>query len=501
MDEQDLKLIFNAIEAGKCLAFLGAGACTCYRKSGEQEEPGLPTGGELAKWLAEKCQYTNGTTYDLARVAEYFLYTQSGDREPLERALQEKLNIGCTPRPIHTVLAQLTQIKTVITSNYDTLLEIELARYGRNPTRNVYNLNNSRAALFPYIIDFAEKDIILHKMHGSIDEPSSMIVTQSDYIRYLANLNDPDRGMPEYFRKGLIPQRTLLFLGYSLEDWNFRVIWEGVLANYQIHGVQKISYAVVKAPSDFQKTFWISRKVKILDGDLTEFAVKLAARFNLEIPQLGIKKSAGDAVKPSQRKIAMNRPIKILFLAANPKDTEPLRLGEEVREIDTALLKAKFRDKFEIEQQHAVRVSDLQEHLLRYQPDIVHFSGHGSQAREIILEDNTGESKPVSARALSNLFALLKDNIRCVVLNACYSAGQAQAIAEHIDCVVGMSKAIGDASAIRFAAAFYQALGFGRDVKTAFGLGRNQIDLEGLNEQDTPQLLAVHGKPEEIVFV
>ncbi|MDZ7343962.1 MAG: SIR2 family protein [candidate division KSB1 bacterium] len=501
MEEQDVKLICNAIETGKCLAFLGAGAGTSYRKNDREEEPGLPTGGELAEWLAQQCQFTNGSVYDLARVAEFFLYKYSGDREPLERALQEKLNIGCTPRPIHTVLAQLHQVKIVLTSNYDTLLENELTRYGRNLIRHVYNLNNPRAGHFQGTIFFGEKDLILHKMHGSIDEPNSIVITQSDYIRYLANLHDIDRGMPEYFRKTIIPQLTLLFLGYSLEDWNFRVIWEGVLSTHQIYGVQKISYAVVKHPSDFQKTFWFSRKVKILDGDLTEFAMRLAEHFNLEIPQLGINKSAGTVSKPKPRRIAMNRPIKILFLAANPKGTEPLRLGEEVREIDTALLKAKFRDKFEIDQQHAVRVGDLQEHLLRYQPDIVNFSGHGSEESEIILEDNTGESKPVSARALSNLFALLKDNIRCVVLNACYSAGQAQAIAEHIDCVVGMSKAIGDDSAIRFAAAFYQALGFGRDVKTAFDLGCNQIDLEGLDEQTTPKLLALHSKPEEIVFV
>jgi hypothetical protein len=61
LQEQDLKLIFNAIESGKCLAFLGAGACTAFRKSSGAEEPGLPTGGQLAQWLAEKCQYTNKT--------------------------------------------------------------------------------------------------------------------------------------------------------------------------------------------------------------------------------------------------------------------------------------------------------------------------------------------------------------------------------------------------------------------------------------------------------
>ncbi len=203
----------------------------------------------------------------------------------------------------------------------------------------------------------------------------------------------------------------------------------------------------------------------------------------------------------AKSKNQQNKPIKILFLAANPQDTGQLRLDEEIREIKQALLQAEFRDKFTIEQEWAVRVSDLQGHLLRHKPDIVHFSGHGSRASEIILEDDLGGSHKVSEQALSQLFAVLKDNIRCVVLNACYSAQQAQAIAQHIDCVAGMSKAIGDEAAISFAMAFYQALGFGRDVKTAFDLGCLQINLENLKEQDTPKLLALKTNPQEIVFV
>lgn len=193
--------------------------------------------------------------------------------------------------------------------------------------------------------------------------------------------------------------------------------------------------------------------------------------------------------------------IKILFLAANPTDTTRLRLGEESRAIDQALRQAEFRDKFDIEQHWAVRAADLQGYLLRHQPHIVHFSGHGGPSSEIILEDNAGNSHPVSVRALSTLFSVLKDNVRCVVLNACFSEQQARAIAQHIDCVIGMSTAIGDAAAISFATAFYQALGYGRDVKTAFDLGCVQIDLANLEEQDTPQLLTVKADPSKIQFV
>lgn len=197
----------------------------------------------------------------------------------------------------------------------------------------------------------------------------------------------------------------------------------------------------------------------------------------------------------------MNSPIKILFLAANPMDTINLRIDEEIRGIRLSLRQTKHRDNFDIQQEWAVRVRDLEGHLLHHQPDIVHFSGHGSSANGIILGNYPGDSHPVSADTLSNLFLVLKSNIRCVVLNSCYSEVQAYAIAKHIDCVIGMSKAIEDTAAISFAVAFYQALGYGKDVKAAFDLGCLQIHLEGLNEQDVPRLLSFNSNPSEVVFV
>ncbi len=245
---------------------------------------------------------------------------------------------------------------------------------------------------------------------------------------------------------------------------------------------------------------WISKAEEIL---LSRRAPK--APKEKKTPS-GMKNSAGASQKKDQpgpgEGTQAARPVRILFLAANPKDTLPLRLDEEVKAIDDALLqRSEFRDRFELVQQWAVGVSDLQGHLLRYNPDIVHFSGHGSASNEIILEDTFGNSQPVSTRALSQLFAILKGNIRCVVLNACYSEAQAQAIAEHIDCVIGMSQAIGDVASLNFAKSFYQALGYARDIHTAYLLGLSQIDLDGLEDQDKPRLLNPKGNAGQMVFV
>jgi len=185
----------------------------------------------------------------------------------------------------------------------------------------------------------------------------------------------------------------------------------------------------------------------------------------------------------------MDKQIKVLFLAANPTDTTRLRLDEEVRAIDQALRNSRYRDKFDLQQHWAVRVSDLQGLFLRHEPDIVHFSGHGSHLGEIFLEDNYGKGQPVSSAALSTLFSLLKDNIKCVILNACFSAPQAMLIAKYIDYVIGMSNDISDKAAIKFASSFYQAIGFGRDTETAFALGCLEIDLHNLDDSNKPQLV------------
>jgi hypothetical protein len=91
--------------------------------------------------------------------------------------------------------------------------------------------------------------------------------------------------------------------------------------------------------------------------------------------------------------------IKILFLAANPRDTDPLRLDQEVRAIDEALRKAAYRDSFDLIQHSAVRVGGLQGLLLRHQPHIVHLGGLGNALSEIILEDSRGSHEAVPSDA------------------------------------------------------------------------------------------------------
>jgi TIR domain/CHAT domain len=192
---------------------------------------------------------------------------------------------------------------------------------------------------------------------------------------------------------------------------------------------------------------------------------------------------------------------KILILAANPRGTTPLRLDEEVREIDAGLQRAKQREQFVLEQKWAVRPRDIQRAMLDINPQIVHFSGHGVGDEGLVFEDEVGQAKLVDGEALAGLFELFADQVECVVLNGCYSEIQVEAITEHINYVIGMKKAIGDKAAIEFAVGFYDALGSGRPIEFAYKFGCAAIRLAGISEQMTPILKKKPNANEAVVKI
>jgi len=179
---------------------------------------------------------------------------------------------------------------------------------------------------------------------------------------------------------------------------------------------------------------------------------------------------------------------KILFLSAVPTDTDRLRLDREVREIETALERSKSRRQFEMVHKCAVRVDDLRRALLDHTPQIVHFSGHGAGEEGLVFESDAGKMKLVKAESLARLFKSFAQDIHCVFLNACFSEIQADAIAQHIDYVIGMNQEMKDQAAIEFAKGFYDALAAGRSIEDAFEIGLTSIDLENIPASSIPVL-------------
>jgi len=168
--------------------------------------------------------------------------------------------------------------------------------------------------------------------------------------------------------------------------------------------------------------------------------------------------------------------MKILILASNPR--KDLNLDREIRDLKGVIEKSRHREEFEVFDELAVRVGDLQELLFKHQPQIVHFCGHGGGEQGLVFESDIGREQLVRTDALSNLFRLFSSSIECVLLNACYSEGQAGAIVNHINYVIGMNQEIRDDAAIAFSKGFYRALGYACSIEQSYEFGCNAIQLE-----------------------
>ena len=172
-----------------------------------------------------------------------------------------------------------------------------------------------------------------------------------------------------------------------------------------------------------------------------------------------------------------SRPVvKILFFGANPRGTRPLRVDEEIREIQQTIRQGRERDSIQIETEWAVRPRDIAQALIDFQPHFVHFAGHGGgEEGSFAAEDDIGYAHVIPVDGLVQAFKAVGRDVRCVIVNACETERLAQGLAAVVPCVIGMRQPVGDESAIRFSIGFYQALAAGKPVETAFDAGVAQL--------------------------
>ncbi|RVU84781.1 CHAT domain-containing protein [Leucothrix sargassi] len=173
----------------------------------------------------------------------------------------------------------------------------------------------------------------------------------------------------------------------------------------------------------------------------------------------------------------------ILIVESNPKNTLRLSaLSEEKRAIRNALRTAGAEDLFTIKTEHAATISDLGDALVRYEPEIVHFMGHGEGEQGLCFHGDDGKKQLLPNHVIDSIFEKTNHTVKLVFLNACYSTVQANIIAKHIDHVIGMSDKIPDQTALGFSKEFYRYIGLKKSVEDAFDWAMTMI--EGLNLKD-----------------
>ncbi|GAA0252378.1 hypothetical protein GCM10010492_61130 [Saccharothrix mutabilis subsp. mutabilis] len=176
-----------------------------------------------------------------------------------------------------------------------------------------------------------------------------------------------------------------------------------------------------------------------------------------------------------RRLLAGSGPGRALCLLASPTNAARVRLEVEHRTILEA--SAQLRN-LSVVVNPATRVRDIVPALLAAQPDLVHFAGHGTPDGSLLFEDDAGHAAPVAVDDLARTFAVL-DELRCVLLNSCYTAAYAHALRSRAEAVVGSTIPLGDACATAFTRGFYTALGHGGTLRRAYDAGLAEMGLGG----------------------
>ncbi|MFN5387771.1 MAG: CHAT domain-containing protein [Pseudanabaena sp.] len=207
--------------------------------------------------------------------------------------------------------------------------------------------------------------------------------------------------------------------------------------------------------------------------------------------------------------------VRILVVAANPLGSSPLKLDHEVKTIQEALRRSRKRDNFVVEYRLAATPSELRRALLDVEPHVLHFSGHGAGEQGLLFvsdesasaiyrseggevrsrSTSTNEIKFVPAQPLANLLKLCDEHLECVVLNACYSDVQGNAISTNIPFTIGMRDQVADHVAIKFSQGFYDAIVAGKGYESAFKWGKVAIEFD-LANNEASQILVLRKKGE-----
>jgi hypothetical protein len=287
--------VVKAMADGRVVPLLGAGVNLCGRVPGTPWRPheDLPSGRELSDYLAEHFDYPLDEARDLVRVSE-FAYVMNGSG-PLYERLRELFDVDYAASALHHFLASLParlgRSQLIVTTNYDDALERAFAEAGQpfdvvayladgdHRGKFVHHCPDGRTTLIERPNEYGEvspeQRTVILKVHGAVDrtvggEWDSFVITEDHYIDYLTKTDLPSL-VPINLAASL-RRSHFLFLGYSMRDWNLRVIL------HRIWGEQKLKYkswAVQLATPAIDREFWERRGVDILDVPLERYVEAL----------------------------------------------------------------------------------------------------------------------------------------------------------------------------------------------------------------------------------
>ena len=287
----------RALESGNVVPFLGAGVNTSARTVGQSAEgrPSLPSGKELTEYLATESRYPEAER-DLLRVSQFFAL--EAGKADLYETLHRLFSGEHEPSPTHRLLAALPQMfrqhgqnphyQLILTTNYDCSLERAFDDAGERYHLLWYVSEGEFEGKFMHlspgsvearlIAEPNEDDVstddctVIIKVHGGVGVPpilDSYVITEDDYLDYLTHSTEVASLFPIRLAEELLKSQ-FLFLGYSLRDWNLRVILTRIWRE-QHRTVSRKSWAIQNNPTKLDLLFWADRKVEIVRVGIDEY--------------------------------------------------------------------------------------------------------------------------------------------------------------------------------------------------------------------------------------
>jgi hypothetical protein len=241
LSEKDWDILLRRIDAGKCTPFLGAGACHGV----------LPLGADIAREWARDYDYPLDDPHDLARVSQYVAVDRDDPMFPKDELAARIRAIPppnfAEPDEPHGVLADLP-LPVYVTTNYDDFMLAALNARGKKPRRELCRWNSTVRRRFPTVFDRdyspdPSNPVVFH-LHGNVALPESLVLTEDDYLDFLRIVSQSQSVVSHSQDQSLrlLPERieeafsgaTLLFLGYRISDWNFRVLYRSLVSYLEI---------------------------------------------------------------------------------------------------------------------------------------------------------------------------------------------------------------------------------------------------------------------------
>ncbi len=306
--------VAGAVEDGDVVPLLGAGANLCGRVPGSPWRPyeTLPSGRDLALHLADRFRCPVDDEEELARVSQYIALLRGP--KPLYRELHALFDVDYPPTAVHDFLAGVPGIlrergltprhQLIVTTNYDDALERAFLASGEPFDLVSYVAERRYRGKFvhwphggePRVIEVPneygdlsldERTVIL-KLHGLVDRGNtdslweSFVITEDHYLDYLTRTVIAEH-LPSVLLEKL-HNCNLLFLGYSLRDWNLRVI---LLRIWMERDYEWPAWAVQLKPDPIDEKFWNEHDVDIFDLPLEEYVLTLAERLRAPSAAVG----------------------------------------------------------------------------------------------------------------------------------------------------------------------------------------------------------------------